>query len=145
MKQLTKTQKGLIFFGLFLTAVYFNVPSVNYTNCLYGNDFRQSEFEGVIVAKYVDKAHHSDPVAELSNKMGSVERISLLWDHSGLFDKITVGDTLKKRKGTMEILKMINKEYTRFGYADFNCDTVELEDERYLFWLYDFTGIVDKK
>jgi hypothetical protein len=145
MRRLTKTHKAIIFFGLFLTAVYFCVPSVNYTNCLYGEDFRQSEFEGVIVRKYLDKSSHSTPVAELRNYKDSIERISLFGDHSGLFERVNNGDSLKKSRGTMEILKKVNNQFTRFGYADFNCDSVELENERYLFWLYDLTGIVDKE
>jgi hypothetical protein len=143
--RLTKTHKGIIFFGLFLTAVYFCVPSINYTNCLYGEDFRQSEFEGVIVRKYLDKLNHSTPVAELRNYKDSIERISLFGDYSALFERVNSGDSLKKNPGTMEILKKVNNKFTRFGYADFNCDSVELENERYLFWLYDLTGIVDKK
>ena len=145
MRRLTEIQKGIIFFGLFFTAVYFNVPSINYTNCLYGEDFRQSEFDGVIIRKYLDRENHSTPVAELRNYKDSIERISLSGDHSGLFDRVNSGDSLKKNRGTMEILKKVNNEFIRFGYANFSCDSVELEDERYLFWLYDFTGIVDKK
>ena len=145
MIRLTKTHKGLIFFGLFFTAVYFCVPSINYTNCLYGENFRQSEFEGVVVRKYLDKSNHSVPVAELRNYKDSIKRISLFGDYSGLFERINNGDSLKNNRGTMEILKRTNNKFTRFGYADFNCDSVELENERYLFWLYNLTGIVDRK
>ena len=123
-------------------AVYFCVPSINYTNCLYGEDFRQIEFEGVVIRKYLDKSNHSTPIAELKNSKDTIEEIHFFGDHSGLFDKITDGDSLKKSKGTNEILKKINNEYVRFGYADFNCDSVKLEKEEYLFGLYDFIGII---
>lgn len=145
MRRLTKKHKAIIFFGLFFIAVYFFVPSVNYTSCLYGEDFRQIEFEGVVVKKYLDKSDHSTPIAELKNLRDSIEKIYLFGDHSGLFDRITDGDSLRKYTGTSEVLKKVNNEYVRFGYADFNCDSLELENERYLFWLYDLTGIVDKR
>ena len=63
-------------------------------------------------------------------------------DASGLFDKIAEGDSLKKNKGTNEILNKINDTYVRFGYADFDCDSVKLMKEEYLFGLYDLIGIV---
>jgi len=145
MRRLTKTHKAIIFFGLFLTAVYFCVPSINYTNCLYGENFRQIEFEGIVIRKYLDKANHSTPIAELMTFKDSIERISLFGDHSGIFKRIRDGDSLKKNKGTSEILKRINDKYVRFGYADFNCDSIKLEKEEYLFWLYDLTKIIPKK
>jgi len=141
MRRLTKVNKAIIFFGLVFTAVYFCVPSVNYTNCLSGEHFRQIAFEGVVLRKYLDKSDHSTPIAELKNYKNSIEKIYLFGDHSGLFDRIAAGDSLKKNKGTIEILKMVNGDYVNFGYVDFNCDSVKLAKEEYLFALYDLIGI----
>jgi hypothetical protein len=139
MRQLTKTQQAVMFFGLFFIAVYFCVPSDNCLNCIARERFRQEEFEGVVIKKYLDRSDHSTPIAELRNTRDSIEKIYLFG--SGLFDGINTGDSLKKSKGTIEVLIKINSKY-HVCLTDFNCDSVKLKEEEYLFGLYDLIGTI---
>lgn len=92
-----------------------------------------------MIKKYLDKSDHSTPIAELKNTRDSIERIYLFG--SGLFDRINTGDSLKKSKGTIKVLIKINNEY-HVCRTDFNCDSVKLKKEEYLFGLYDLIGTI---
>ena len=50
-------------------------------------------FSGIVLQKYIDDENHNDPIAILSSK----QKINL-WS---FYDKVEVGDSLSKPKGTM--------------------------------------------
>jgi hypothetical protein len=142
MKTALRKYKYLVVFLLFLLVIYAMVPSVNYTNCLNSQKFQVLIFDGVVVNKYLDKSQHSTPIVEIKNFEGRIDSVDLLGDHSGLYNKMRVNDTLKKESGSNEIQIKIDGMYTRFGVADFNCDSTKLKSEEYLFWVYDLFGTV---
>ncbi len=142
MKALLRKYKYLVIVALFLLVVYAIVPSVNYTNCLSNQKFQKLAFDGVVVDKYLDKSQHSTPIVEIRNFEGRIDSVYLFGDHSGLYDRIQISDTLKKESGSSEILTKTSNEYVRFGVADFKCDSAKLESEKFLFWVYDLFGTV---
>lgn len=142
MKSILKKYKYLIIVVLFALTVYAAVPSINYTNCCNNQSFQALTIDGVVVNKYLDKSQHSTPIVEIENFEGRVDSVYLFGDHSGLYDRIQVSDTLKKKSGTNEVLTKTRSKYVRFGVADFQCDSAKLENEKFLFWVYDLFGTV---
>jgi hypothetical protein len=137
-----KKYKYFIVAGLFFLTIYAVVPSVNYTNCLSNQKFREVTIDGVVVDKYFDKSQHSTPIVEIENFEGLIDSIYFWGDHSGLFNKIQIKDTLKKKNGSNEILIKVEGKFEVFGIANFKCDSAKLEKEKFLSWLYDLVGTI---
>jgi hypothetical protein len=59
----------------------------------------ENEFHGIVSKKYIDGENHNDPIAILSSK----QKVNL-WS---FYDKVKVGDSLSKPKGTtvMEVYR----------------------------------------
>ncbi len=142
MKSIFKKYKYLIIFIIFLLLVYIAVPSINYTNCRIDQRFREISFDGVVVNKYLDKTQHSQPKVEILDLENNLIRIYLYNEATGIYDKIRTNDTLRKKSGSNEIQVKTGGEYNRFGVADFNCDSAQLQNEKYLGWLYKLVGTI---
>lgn len=142
MKAFLKKYKYLVIVCLFLSIVYIIVPSMNYTNCLSSQKFREVIIDGVVINKYLDKSQHSTPIVEIQNFLGRIDSVYFFGDHSGIFDRLNVKDTLKKSSGTNEILIRINGKYAQLGVADFKCDSAKLKSEDFLSWIYDLFGTI---
>ncbi|OKL39907.1 hypothetical protein [Pontibacter flavimaris] len=140
MKKIWSKYKTLLFFGVFILPVYFCVPSSNYTDCKWNEDFNKLKFEGVIQKKYLDKSDHSVPKVVLKNFQNNLDTLYLFGEDTGIYESISLGDTIKKASGTRLILKMKNQKYVAYKTVEFGCDSVELRKEEYLFKLYDLLG-----
>jgi hypothetical protein len=134
--------KSFILIAVFILVIYVIVPSVNYTNCVSNNRFQNLTIDGVVVKKYLDKSQHSTPIVEVQNFLGCVDKIYLYGDGSGLYERIQLRTVLKKERGSNEVLIKEENRYVRLGIANFNCDSVKLADEKFLFWIYDLLGTV---
>lgn len=142
MKALLKKYEYLIFLGLFLLIVYAAVPSINYTNCRSNQRFQKTIFDGVVVKKYLDRSEHSIPRIEIMGFNDSLTEFSFFGEHTGIYNRISISDSLRKMGGSNEILIKISGEYVRFGVADFQCDSVKLENEKFSTWLYNLFGTI---
>jgi len=142
MKALLRKYKYLVIVVLFLLVVYFIVPSINYTNCRSSQRFHKIIFDGVVVKKYLDRSEHSMPTIEILDLNDSLTEISFFGEHTGIYDRINISDSLRKIRGSNEILIKTRGEYLQFGVVDFKCDSAKLENEKYLFWVYDLFGTV---
>lgn len=123
---------------------YFLIPSVNYSNCINAERFMKSSFEGIVVNKYLDNQQHSVPTIEVLNDHGQVNKLYLFGEYSGLYESISLHDTIVKSKGSSNVFKQRNGAFEFFHRADFNCDSVALQKEEYLFGIYEFTGFVPR-
>lgn len=89
----------LVFFYIVYTFIYpQNFDKKN------RDDFTQTEFTGIVIKRYIDHRNHATPTIVLSNY--SKREIN-----SKLFSKISIGDSVAKKKGksTVQIYKSDGK------------------------------------
>lgn len=130
----------MLFFGAFILVIYFCIPSTNFHNCTWNEDFGKMKFEGVIQKKYLDKSNHSTPTVVLIDFQNNMDTLDLFGEDTGVYEAISLGDTIKKPSGTRQMLKMRNNEYVVFKTAEFGCDSTKLKKEEYLFGVYNLIG-----
>jgi len=79
------------------------------------------EYDFVIIDKYLDKNEHSYPTLVVQDKQGhKTINQDLVFDISGLFDYLHIGDTLMKHKGE-EYTKVIKYGLDTTFKVDFGC------------------------
>jgi len=127
----------LIFILIFAYIAYTSSPTDNANRCHSQRVFSDAGFDGVLIDKFLDKSQHSIPVILIKKTdKDSVEKIGLFNEISGLFNNLSINDTIRKVKQSNTILVKVKGKYTYFGTADFKCDTITLSKEPLIFNLY---------
>lgn len=140
MTRFVPKYKYILLAAFFLLLIYVAVPSINYTNCRSQERFRNLVFDGAVTVKYLDKSEHSVPRIRITKAGTSPDEVSFFAEYSGIFDRINVGDSLRKKSGSNEVLVKVNGYYRQLGIADFHCDSAKLKKEKLLFWIYEPFG-----
>lgn len=110
---------SFLFFGIRL---FLSFPSLNDSACNSLENFKNYNYDYLILNKYLDSTQHSYPTLVLQDAQGNkFENQDLIVDNSGLFDFLTIGDSIKKKQGTVLVRVKNNKTDTTFE-ADFGCD-----------------------
>lgn len=117
-------KKGLIILILivgFYGAIFYFFPSLSENDCIWDEKFKALELNGVIEKKYIDSNQHSYPMIEIRQFGGdSLALINLIGDTTNSFNKLNIGDTIRKSSGNNSIkLKNRNGEYEIA--VDFGC------------------------
>jgi hypothetical protein len=85
-------------------------------------DFKSDTYDYLVINKYIDSNEHSYSTLVLQNKAGyQFKNTELDFDKSNLFNFLSVGDSIKKKKGTA-IVRVINKKVDTTFKVDFGCD-----------------------
>lgn len=104
-------------------------PSTNFASCTRERRFRDSRFEGVVFKKYIDDKQHSTPTIAILGVDSDTTMMFIIDEHSGIYDKLNIGDTLKKLAGSLEIEKIGSGSFSTIGPAIFQCDTILFKSE----------------
>src|SRR5687767_1982802 len=89
--KMRKTYKYIIAVVVFYGLIYIMLPNSNYEKCHNSETFRCEQFEGVVIAKYLDKSQHSVPVIEIKDASNSsITKPDFFGEQSGLYAVIQV-------------------------------------------------------
>lgn len=112
----------VITFLVFGILLFLSFPSLNDSACNRSKDFKGYKYDYLIVNKYLDSTQHSYPTLILQDAKGNkFESQDLIMDNSGLFDFLSIGDSIKKQKGTVLVNVKNSTTDTTFE-ADFGCN-----------------------
>ena len=102
--------------GLFLS-----LPSLNDGACNRFKDFKSYKYDYLVINKYLDSNEHSYPTLILQDGKGDrFQNQDLIDDNSGLFQFLSVGDSIQKRKGDSVVNVIRNKLDTTIK-VNFGC------------------------
>ena len=74
-----------------------------------------------MINKYIDSSQHSYPTLILQDDRGDhFKNLDLIFDKGDLFDFLSVGDSIKKEKGTA-MVTVINSKMDTTIKVDFGC------------------------
>ena len=107
---------------LFAFAAYTQMTEfINRDECVYQEYFKNREWNGKIVDKYLDKENHAYPTLSVKNKRGIYEiQDGILSDFEN-FELIEIGDSISKIKG--ELIAHLYKSTGETELeSDFDCE-----------------------
>lgn len=110
----------LVLVILFLGYFVYKLPSYNDVNCSYLKEFKNSNFDGFVVEKYIDSTQHSFPIIKIMNKDNSMVELNLIRDSSNSFFNFNVGDTVIKKSGEKGLYIKKNGVFVE-KIIDFGC------------------------
>jgi hypothetical protein len=107
---------------LFIVFVALTTKEDSAAVCNSYKDFKNDTYEYVVINKYIDSNEHSDRTLVLQNSGGyQFKYTDLDFDKSNLFNFLSVGDSIKKQKGSA-IARVINRKVDTTFKVDFGCD-----------------------
>lgn len=103
------SKKGIIIsiISIILVIVFINfiTPSTQKKLCQESDRFMRMSLHGVIEEKYIDRDNHDYPIVELKDfQTSETIRLNFILDRSDFFSVVSKGDTISKKKGTIEFL-----------------------------------------
>jgi hypothetical protein len=117
---LTEVILGLTFMitGILL---FLSLPSFNDSACKAFAAFKNQEYKAVVIDKYYDKKEHSYPTLICKDLNGNkIVNQNFIFDNSGSFDYIQIGDILNKKKNE-EYIQIKNAKVDTLIALDFRC------------------------
>lgn len=107
---------------LFIVFVAGTIKDDNAALCNSYKDFKSDTYDYLVINKYIDSNEHSYPTLVLQYKDGyQFKNTDLDFDKSNLFNFLSVGDSIKKEKGSA-IVRVINRKVDTTFKVDFGCD-----------------------
>ncbi len=105
--------------------IRFIIPDLSKNSrCIIYNEFLKIKLNGIVLKKYIDSSQHSFPTIEIENlKDYKIEKVNLNLDTSGIYNKISVNDTLSKETGKDEVFLIKGEEKILLAKIDFGCST----------------------
>jgi hypothetical protein len=85
----------------------------------YFNDFKSSDFKGVVVKKYIDNKQHNSKVLIIENDHGE-KLITFDWDKSIFYEYIQKGDRIRKEIGDSAII-ILRQDTDTIIIIDYGC------------------------
>jgi hypothetical protein len=133
--KLDRKAKIVLFLGLspiiliFFSAICIAIINNNFGNeeCRYKREYLNLDFTGIIISKDFEKHNKDFKYIEIMDSLKSTKKIYLFYQISKLWDKIEVGDEIKKRKGFLEF-QILREGVSIRLETQFNCG----EDD---FWI----------
>lgn len=110
---------------LLFLIIRFIIPDISKdSRCIIYNEFLKIKLNGIVLKKYIDSSQHSFPTIEIENlKDYKIEKLNLNLDTSGIYNKISVNDTLSKETGKDEVFVIKGKEKILLAKIDFGCSS----------------------
>jgi hypothetical protein len=89
--------------------------------CEYEEQFRQTEWNGIVTNKYIDKPNHAYETIEIEND-GQIQKIqNWVLFQNGNFTQIEIGDSIVKKQGLVNV-KLFKDEEELELIVDYGCD-----------------------
>ena len=99
----------IIFIALFIAYLYFILPSGKEVRERLNNNFLESQFEGVIVNKFIVKNEHSYPIVIIKSfENDSLIKINLVRESTNIFDSLIISDSIYKYKNESLLIRKRN-------------------------------------
>ena len=107
---------------LFIVFVVLTTREDSAAVCNSYKDFKNDTYDYLLINKYIDSNEHSDRTLVLQNKGGyQFKYTDLDFDKSNLFNFLSIGDSLKKEKGSV-IVRVLNRKVDTTFKVDYGCD-----------------------
>ncbi|HET7118311.1 MAG TPA: hypothetical protein VFI29_17570 [Hanamia sp.] len=107
---------------LFIVFVALTIKEDNAAVCNSYKDLKNDTYDYLVINKYIDSNEHSYRTLILQNKGGyHFKYTDLDFDKSNLFNFLSVGDSIKKEKGSA-IVSVINRKVDTTFKVDYGCD-----------------------
>ena len=111
MKKKTTILIVLLIAILFYLMLYFIVPKNINVITRMNMEFEEIEFTGLVLNKYKDKNNHNYPIIKIKPlKSLNSRKIYLIRERSGVYSSINVGDTIYKKKGSMNVYNIAGQD-----------------------------------
>ena len=114
----------LIVIGLFISSQ----PSSNYMRCMIVERFKEQNYSGVIVDKYIDEENHSNETLIVQNRDKKSTIIDFIYLPREDFNIIQIGDSIFKESGDEFILMKRDSIHHKF-YLEVDCDYQKYQEE----------------
>jgi len=106
----------IIFIALFIAYLYFILPSGKEVGERLNNNFLKSQFEGVIINKFIDKNEHSYPIIIIKTfENDSIIKINLVRESTNIFDSLIISDSIYKYKNKSFLIRKRNGQQSFIG------------------------------
>jgi hypothetical protein len=92
---------GYYIFLLLVVILFLNSNYETNKNCQ--TYFKQLSINGHVTRKYIDKKEHNYPILEVLTPEGSVQKINLSLDQSGLFEFVQINDSINKLSDSLRV------------------------------------------
>jgi hypothetical protein len=107
---------------LFIVFVAGTIKEGNAALCDSYKDFKSDTYDYLIINKYIDSNEHSYRTLVLQSKEGyQFKSTDWDFDKSNLFNYVSVGDSIKKEKGTA-VVRVINRKVDTTFKVNYGCD-----------------------
>jgi hypothetical protein len=100
--------------------------------CYLKSIYTNMNFEGVVNNKSYYNNQSCFPIIEIVDQLNSKQRVELFYQKEILWDEINIGDTLKKKGGSLEFY-LIGKNGSKDIKIDFDCDDNDFWIDLHLF------------
>jgi len=90
---------------IFIYAAFLQISnSTKHDPCVYQEKFRQLDWNGVVVKKYIDKTYHNLKTLEIERYQIQTEKIQhwALFENDN-FEKVEIGDSIVKKQGLVYV------------------------------------------
>lgn len=92
--------------------------------CDLTEEYKIDNLQGTVVRKYRDSRNHNYKTVEIQEENHKILKRNLTSDLSGLYEYISVGDSVYKPSGTLKILVIRGNEKKYFT-IDFGCKEIK--------------------
>jgi len=89
--------------------------------CKYEEQFRQTEWSGIVTNKYIDKPNHAYETIEIENDGQNQKIQNRVLFQNGNFAQIEIGDSIVKKQGLVNV-KLYKDEAELELIVDYGCD-----------------------
>jgi hypothetical protein len=131
-KKTQKASEKLIYFalgtGFPILTIVFIISVVSYMSdfakvdkCAYEEQFRQTEWNGIVTDKYIDHPNHAFETIEIENDGQNKKIQNWILFQNGNFAKIEIGDSIVKKRGLVNV-KLFKSEEELNLIVDYGCD-----------------------
>lgn len=118
------SSKLYIAFSILLFSIFFGILFLvlnKKTPCKKKQSVLESRISGYVVGKYLDETHHNYETLEVRQQSDVRRHHFLLFEKSGAFQFVMVGDSIYKEKNTL-ILTVIRKSETYHLNLVYDCE-----------------------
>lgn len=117
-----KKYKSFIIFLVLFASLFYFIPIRENEKCIWQREFEHLNIYGIVKNKFIDSSQHSTPIIEIENlKSNLIDTLDFFGDSSNSFNRISILDTIYKRKLSNEILVKKNGAFEVIGRVDFGC------------------------
>lgn len=119
----------ILTFPIFLGILFFSsAPSSNFARCEIVEHFKNQEYRGVMIDKYIDNEQHATETVVLQGIENKINVYDFSYLNESNFEYVQIGDSVIKNKGQLYILVIRDTIQKQF-YLSIDCDIDKYQKE----------------